>query len=196
MGSKTATTGFLERHLAPLKRRHEENKWYTSTVSLVPCVFSGAASPNLPSENTPLSRGHAKLMLRPHAYTEFLFFRSAPQAARSILFFGAGEKGNRLKLSVNESKCEGAGRVSYGDEAATENHSRRMAHGPPRPARTPSSREQRSSFFISFSRGSSTTYYVNDFCRVGRVVLPSWETTRRNIKSTGTGVVAALQPVR
>ena len=43
---------------------------------------------------------------------DFLFFRSAPQAARSILFFGTGEKGNRLELSVNESKCEGADRVS------------------------------------------------------------------------------------
>ena len=42
----------------------------------------------------------------------FFFFRSVPQAARSILFFGTGEKGNRLELSVNESKCEGAGRVS------------------------------------------------------------------------------------
>ena len=37
---------------------------------------------------------------------ELSFFRSAPQAARSILFFGTGEKGNRLKLSVNESKFE------------------------------------------------------------------------------------------
>ena len=27
-------------------------------------------------------------------------------------FFWTGEKGNRLELSVNESKCEGAGRVS------------------------------------------------------------------------------------
>ena len=26
--------------------------------------------------------------------------------------FGTGEKGNRLELSVNESKCAGAGRVS------------------------------------------------------------------------------------
>ena len=35
-----------------------------------------------------------------------MFFRSAPPAARGILFFGTREKGNRLDLSVNESKCE------------------------------------------------------------------------------------------
>ena len=34
---------------------------------------------------------------------EFLFFRSAPQAARSILFLGTGEKRDRLEFSVNES---------------------------------------------------------------------------------------------
>ena len=45
------------------------------------------------------------------------FFISAPQAARSILFSGTGEKGNRLEVSVNESKCEGADRVRYADEA-------------------------------------------------------------------------------
>ena len=77
------------------------------------------------------------------------------------MFFGMGEKGNRLEVSVNKSKCEGADRVSYGDEAAMEGHSsRRMAHGDPRPARSPSSREQRSSFFLScfrFLRGSSST---------------------------------------
>ena len=44
---------------------------------------------------------------------EILFFRSAPQTAWSILFFfWTGEKGNQLELSVNESKCEGADRVS------------------------------------------------------------------------------------
>ena len=30
----------------------------------------------------------------------------------AFYFFWTGEKGNRLELSVNESKCEGAGRVS------------------------------------------------------------------------------------
>ena len=29
-----------------------------------------------------------------------------------LVFFWTGEKGNRLELSVNESKCEGARRVS------------------------------------------------------------------------------------
>ena len=29
-----------------------------------------------------------------------------------FVFFWTGEKGNRLELSVNESKCEGGGRVS------------------------------------------------------------------------------------
>ena len=38
--------------------------------------------------------------------------------------------------------------------------------------------------------------YVTDFCRVGRVVYPSWGTTPRNFRFSGTGVVAALQPVR
>ena len=45
-----------------------------------------------------------------------------------------------------------------------ENHSRRIAHGDGRPACTPSSREQRSSFFQGFLRGSSTTHiYVTFF---------------------------------
>ena len=38
--------------------------------------------------------------------------------------------------------------------------------------------------------------YVTDFCRVGRVVYPSWGTTPRNFQISGKGVVAALQPVR
>ena len=43
----------------------------------------------------------------------FFVFRSAPQAAWSILcFFETGQKGNRLELRVDERKCEGAGRVS------------------------------------------------------------------------------------
>ena len=37
-----------------------------------------------------------------------------------------------------------------------ENHSRRMAHGDPRPARTPSSREQRSSFLGYFYQKDGT----------------------------------------
>ena len=32
--------------------------------------------------------------------------------------------------------------------------------------------------------------YVTDFCRVGRVVYPSWGTTPRNFQFSGTGVVA------
>ena len=31
--------------------------------------------------------------------------------------------------------------------------------------------------------------FVTDFCRVGRVVYPSWGTTPRNFKFSGTGVV-------
>ena len=39
--------------------------------------------------------------------------------------------------------------------------------------------------------------YVSDFCRVcRRVVYPSRGTTRRNFQFSGTGVVAALQPVK
>ena len=68
-----------------------------------------------------------------------------------------------------------------------EKYSRRMVN---RAARTPSSREQRSSFFRVFLRGSSTTCYVTDFCRVGRVVYPSWGTTPRNFQFSGAGVVA------
>ena len=32
--------------------------------------------------------------------------------------------------------------------------------------------------------------YVTDFCRVGRVVYPSWRTTPRNFQVSNTGVVA------
>ena len=71
--------------------------------------------------------------------------------------------------------------MNYSDDAAMENHSRRMAPGDPRPARTPLSREQRSSFFRVFLRLEAVvqhvTYYATDFCRVGRrVVYPSWGT--------------------
>ena len=55
-----------------------------------------------------------------------------------------------------------------------EGHSRRMAHGYPRPARSPSLREQQSSisdFFCGAQIQRDT--YVIDFCRVGRVVRPS-----------------------
>ena len=109
------------------------------------------------------------------------------------MFFGT-EKGNRLELSVNESTCEGAGRVSQGDGAVMENRSRRMAHGDSRSARTSSSREQQSSCFWIFYEAVEHVSCVTDFCRVGRVLYPSWGTTPRNF--TGTGVVAALQLVR
>ena len=72
-------------------------------------------------------------------------------------------------------------------------HSRRMAHGDPRPARTPSSRDQRSYFFRIILRGSlQHVTYVTDFCRVGRVVHPSWGATPRDFRFSGAGVVAAL----
>ena len=79
-----------------------------------------------------------------------------------------------------------------------ENHSRRMAHGDPRPARTPSSREQQSSFFrVSYEAVVQHVPYVTDFCRVcRRVVYPSRGTTRRNFQFLGTGVAAALQPLQ
>ena len=44
-------------------------------------------------------------------------------------------------MSAKERTCEGAGWLSKGGEAATENGSRRMVHGDPRPTHTPS-REQ------------------------------------------------------
>ena len=57
-----------------------------------------------------------------------------------------------------------------------ENRSRRMAHGDPRPARTPSSRGQRSPFFSRFFNEGVVKHvtYVTDFCRVGTrsVVFP------------------------
>ena len=73
-----------------------------------------------------------------------------------------------------------------------------MAHGDPRPALTPSSREQQSSSFQFFFYEAVIQHvtYVTDICRVGRVVHPSWGTTPRNLQFSGTGVVAALQPVR
>ena len=80
-----------------------------------------------------------------------------------------------------------------------ENHSRRMAHGDPRPARTPSSRGQRSSSFSGFFNEGvvkHVTYEVTDFCRVGTRVYPSRGTTPRNFQFSATGVVAALQPVK
>ena len=41
----------------------------------------------------------------------FFVFRSVPKAAKSLLFWGAGEKGYRLEGSGNQSTCEGADRV-------------------------------------------------------------------------------------
>ena len=66
-----------------------------------------------------------------------------------------------------------------------------------RPARTPSSREQRSSFSGFFHETVvQHVTYDTDICRVGRVVYSSWGTTPRNFQFSGTCVVAALQPVR
>ena len=43
----------------------------------------------------------------------FFFFQVSTASYLEHFFFsGTGEKGNRLELSVNESKYEGAGRVS------------------------------------------------------------------------------------
>ena len=55
-----------------------------------------------------------------------------------------------------------------------ENHSsRKMAHGDPRPARTPSSREQRSSFFHFFYEAIvQHVTYVTHFCRVDNSCIP------------------------
>ena len=101
-----------------------------------------------------------------------------------------------MELSVNESKCETAGRVSY--EAVMENHSRRMAHGDPRPARTPSSRGQRSSFFSGFFNEGvvKNVTYVTDFGRIGmKACIPLMGNEPPQFQFSGTGVVAALQPV-
>ena len=71
-----------------------------------------------------------------------------------------------------------------------ENHGRRMAHGDPRPARTPSSREQRSSFYRVFYE--TVVQHVAELAEL--YTLDG--TTPRNFQFSGTGVVAALQPVR
>ena len=57
--------------------------------------------------------------------------------------------------------------MGQGDEAATENGSR-MAHGDPRPARTPSREQQSSTFFWIFYEEQHVTviYAVTVFCRV------------------------------
>ena len=77
-----------------------------------------------------------------------------------------------------------------------ENRSRRMAHGDPRPARTPSSREQQpfsfSEFFYEAVVHHVLLTYVTEFRKVVRVVYPPWGTTHRNFQFSGTGVVAAL----
>ena len=65
-----------------------------------------------------------------------LVFQIGAVSARSFLFFGTGEKGNRLEGSGNESTCEGSGRLSQGDKAGmemaagrhTETHDRRAHH--------------------------------------------------------------------
>ena len=80
-----------------------------------------------------------------------------------------------------------------------ENHSERMAHGDPRPARTPSSRGQRSCFFRFFFYKAVVQKVsdVTDHCGAGRrVYYPPWGTTPRNFQFSGTGVLAALQPVK
>ena len=81
------------------------------------------------------------------------------------------------------------------------NHSRRMVHGYPRSARTPSSREQQSSFLQGFFTYEAVVqhviYYVTDFCRVGRVSCqPLMGNDPPNFQFSRTGVVAALQPIK
>ena len=75
-----------------------------------------------------------------------------------------------------------------------EKHSRRMTHGDPRPAPTIITRAAIVFFFFHEAVVQHVTY-VTVFCRVGRIVYPSWGTTPRNFQFSGTGVAAALQPV-
>ena len=51
-------------------------------------------------------------------------------------------------------------------------------------------------FFFRRQKHDTHVTYVTDFCRVGRVVYPSWGTAHRIFQFSGADVVAALQPVR
>ena len=91
---------------------------------------------------------------------------------------GGCEEKKKLESSVNERRCEGAGRVGEGDEVVMV-YGSSTAHGDPRPATTPS-REQQSSYFWIFYEAVVHVTYVTVFLGVGRVVYPSWGTTPRN----------------
>ena len=67
------------------------------------------------------------------------------------------------------------------------NRSRRMAYRDPRPARTPSSRKQRSSISLVFHEEVVQVTYVTDFTH--------HEEQPPEIIISGAGFVAALQPV-
>ena len=65
-------------------------------------------------------------------------------------------------------------RLSEGDEGAMENHRMRMAHGDPRPDahhHHEGSNRRFSGFFDEVVVVQHDTYYVTDFCRVGKRVF-------------------------
>ena len=77
-----------------------------------------------------------------------------------------------------------------------ENHSRRVAHGDPRPAHHHESSDRRFTGIFCEAVVQHVTYVTALFVGLARVAYRSWGTTPLNFQFSGTGVVAALQPVR
>ena len=134
-----------------------------------------------------------------------LFFLSFPSYFSShqhrklrgaFCYLGTGEKRSRLELSVNENKCERAGRVTKAMRRSTRT-TRREYH-------TTSTHTIITRASIVFCSGFLNVAVVQqftcvtDFCIAGRRnVYPSWGTTSSwDFRLSGRGVVTALQHVK
>ena len=127
-----------------------------------------------------------------------MFFRSAPQTAWSILFFLDGGEGEPIGIKCEREQVRRIGpselrRFGGHGERQQEDGSRRPTTG----TNIIIMRAAIVFFFFFYEAVVQHVTYATDFCRVSRrVVYPSWETTRSNFQFSGTGVVAALQPVK
>ena len=92
-------------------RRHHEPH-YNAVLACVEGT-APAGSSNRGQRRRATGRRRAGKRWLELSVNEIFYFSDQHRKLRGeFCFFGTGEKGNRLELSVNESKCERAGRVS------------------------------------------------------------------------------------
>ena len=92
-------------------RRHNEPRYGAVSV----CVEGSAPAGGWIRRRKRMATGRrraGKRQIELSLNESFCFSDQHRKLRGALCFFRTGEKGNRLELSVNESKCEGAGGVS------------------------------------------------------------------------------------